>query len=73
MAHVCQSMKVRKVKKGQKLADWDPYTLPIITERSGAAVYRDMVEGVSLREVVDEATGISNKVIVGLEATKTWC
>jgi DNA-directed RNA polymerase subunit beta' len=53
-----------KVKKGQKLADWDPYTLPIITERSGAAVYRDMVEGVSLREVVDEATGISNKVIV---------
>ena len=59
-----------KVKKGQKLADWDPYTLPIITERSGAAVYRDMVEGVSLREVVDEATGISNKVIVDWKQQK---
>jgi DNA-directed RNA polymerase subunit beta' len=52
------------VKKGQKLADWDPYTMPIITERSGIARYRDLVEGVSLREVMDEATGISNKVVI---------
>jgi DNA-directed RNA polymerase subunit beta' len=52
-----------KVKKGQKLADWDPYTLPIITERSGFAHYRDLVEGVSLREVLDESTGISNKTV----------
>ena len=52
-----------KVKKGQKLAEWDPYTLPIITERSGFAHYRDMVEGVSIREVMDEATGISNKIV----------
>ncbi|MBM3618793.1 MAG: DNA-directed RNA polymerase subunit beta', partial [Alphaproteobacteria bacterium] len=53
-----------KVKKAQKLADWDPYTIPIITERSGIAHYRDLVEGVSLREVLDEATGIANKVII---------
>ncbi len=52
-----------KVKKGVKLAEWDPFTLPIITERSGIAHYRDMVEGVSLREVMDEATGISNKTV----------
>jgi len=52
-----------KVKKGQKIAEWDPYTLPIITERAGFAHYRDMVEGVSLREVLDEATGISNKIV----------
>ena len=51
------------VTKGQKLAEWDPFTLPIITERSGVAHYRDLVEGVSLREVMDEATGISNKIV----------
>ena len=52
-----------KVKKGQKLAEWDPFTLPIITERAGFAHYRDLVEGVSLREVLDEQTGISNKAV----------
>ena len=46
--------------KGQKLAEWDPYTLPIITEREGIAHYVDLVEGLSMREVLDEATGISN-------------
>ena len=53
-----------EVEKGAKLAEWDPYTLPIITEREGIANYVDLVEGVSLREILDEATGISNKVVV---------
>ncbi len=53
-----------KVKKGERLAEWDPYTLPIITERSGNVVYRDLVEGVSIKEAVDETTGLSNKVII---------
>jgi DNA-directed RNA polymerase subunit beta' len=53
-----------KAKRNQKLAEWDPYTMPIITERTGVAHYRDLVEGVSLREVMDEATGITNKVII---------
>jgi DNA-directed RNA polymerase subunit beta' len=52
------------VTRGQRLAEWDPYTLPIITEREGTAHYIDLVEGVSVREVVDEATGISSKVVV---------
>jgi len=52
------------VAKGQKLAEWDPYTLPIITEKEGIAHYVDLVEGVSIREVMDEATGISSKVVV---------
>ncbi|HEV7372910.1 DNA-directed RNA polymerase subunit beta' [Arenibaculum sp.] len=52
------------VTKGQKLAEWDPYTLPIITEREGIANYVDLIEGVSFREVMDEATGISSKVVV---------
>ncbi|MEJ0062946.1 MAG: DNA-directed RNA polymerase subunit beta' [Alphaproteobacteria bacterium] len=53
-----------KVKKGQKLAEWDPYTLPIITEREGSAQYADLMEGVSIREVMDEATGISSKKVI---------
>ena len=52
------------VTKGQKLAEWDPYTIPIITEKDGIAHYVDLIEGVSMREVVDEATGISSKVVI---------
>jgi DNA-directed RNA polymerase subunit beta' len=53
-----------EVTKGQKLAEWDPYTIPIITEKAGKAVYVDLVEGVSMREVIDDSTGISNRVVV---------
>ncbi|MDJ0951603.1 MAG: DNA-directed RNA polymerase subunit beta' [Alphaproteobacteria bacterium] len=53
-----------EVQKGDKLAEWDPYTLPIITEKPGIAHYVDLSEGVSMREVVDEATGIANKVVI---------
>jgi DNA-directed RNA polymerase subunit beta' len=53
-----------EVKKGMKLAEWDPYTIPIITEKTGVASYTDLLEGVSVREIMDEATGISNKVII---------
>jgi len=52
------------VTKGQKLAEWDPYTLPIITEREGIANYLDLVEGLSMREVLDETTGITNRVVI---------
>jgi len=49
---------------GQKLAEWDPYTIPIITEKEGVAHYVDLVEGVSVREVMDETTGIASKVVI---------
>ncbi|MEZ0223387.1 MAG: DNA-directed RNA polymerase subunit beta', partial [Alphaproteobacteria bacterium] len=52
-----------KAKKGQKLADWDPYTVPIITEKDGSAVYGDLIDNMSIREELDEATGISAKVV----------
>ena len=52
------------VDKGSKLVEWDPYTRPIISERDGFVNYRDLTEGVSMREVVDEATGIANKVVI---------
>ena len=53
-----------QVTTGQKLAEWDPYTIPIITEKEGHANYVDLVEGISMREVMDETTGISNRVVV---------
>ncbi|MFP3120660.1 DNA-directed RNA polymerase subunit beta' [Rickettsia sp. R2] len=52
------------VIKTQKLAEWDPYTIPIITEKSGKVLFKDMVEGISIRDVTDEATGIPSKVII---------
>jgi DNA-directed RNA polymerase subunit beta' len=53
-----------KVKPGDKMAEWDPFTMPIITEKDGVAHYFDMVEGLSISEKMDEATGISSKVVI---------
>ncbi len=53
-----------RVNRGDRLAEWDPYTIPIITEKDGIAHYVDLSEGVSMREVLDEATGISSKVVI---------
>ncbi|MCA3256108.1 MAG: DNA-directed RNA polymerase subunit beta', partial [Alphaproteobacteria bacterium] len=53
-----------KVAKGDRMAEWDPYTLPVITEKSGVVKYQDLIENVSLAETVDEATGITNKVVI---------
>jgi DNA-directed RNA polymerase subunit beta' len=53
-----------KVTPGTKMAEWDPFTLPIITEKDGVAHYFDLVEGVSISEKMDEATGISSKVVI---------
>ena len=46
------------------MAEWDPYTIPIVTERPGIANYVDLIEGVSMREIVDESTGISYKKVI---------
>jgi len=52
------------VISGQKLAEWDPYTVPIIAESDGTVHYLDLVDGVSLREVVDELTGITKQIVI---------
>jgi DNA-directed RNA polymerase subunit beta' len=57
-----------QVKAGQKLAEWDPYTIPIITEKAGKAVFMDLVGGVSVKEVIDESTGFANRVITDWKA-----
>jgi len=53
-----------KVKKNQRLAQWDPYTIPIITEAGGTVAFEDLVDGISIGEVSDESTGISQKVVI---------
>ncbi len=53
-----------QVTRGQKLAEWDPYTLPIITERAGIVEYADLIEGITLVERTDEVTGLTSKVVV---------
>ncbi len=53
-----------KVDRGDKLAEWDPYTLPIISEIEGFANYVDLIDNVSITEKLDEATGIASKVVV---------
>ena len=52
------------IKKGDKICDWDPYTMPVIAEKSGTANYVDLVDGISLAETVDDATGISSKSVI---------
>ncbi len=52
------------VAAGKDLIEWDPYTMPTISELNGVANYVDLLEGVSMREVTDDATGISSKEVV---------
>jgi DNA-directed RNA polymerase subunit beta' len=53
-----------KIKRGQRIAEWDPYTRPILTEVEGTVDFEDLVEGASLSETVDESTGIAKRVVV---------
>jgi DNA-directed RNA polymerase subunit beta' len=52
-----------KVKRGAKLFEWDPYTLPIIAEQGGVAKFVDLVSGLSIREETDDATGMTQKIV----------
>jgi DNA-directed RNA polymerase subunit beta' len=58
-----------KIKRGDRISEWDPYATPILTEVAGKAKFEDVVEGVSSRDEFDEATGISSKVIIDWRAT----
>ena len=57
------------VKRGTKLAQWDPYTRPILTEVNGKVDFEDLIEGASVREQTDEMKGTTNRVIVDWRAS----
>ncbi|MDZ5448052.1 DNA-directed RNA polymerase subunit beta' [Labrys sp. ZIDIC5] len=52
-----------KIKRGQRIAEWDPYTRPVITELDGVIGYEDLVDGISVNESADESTGITKRVV----------
>lgn len=51
------------IARGAKLFEWDPYTLPILAEKSGTSKYVDLVSGIAVREDTDEATGMTQKIV----------
>ena len=51
------------IEKGKKIAEWDPYTMPVIAETGGIVNYMDLMEGNSLTETLDDATGLSTKSV----------
>ena len=57
------------VVRAQKLAEWDPYTLPILTELAGKVEYLDLIEGITLVERMDDVTGLTSKVVVDYKQT----
>ncbi|MDO5756756.1 MAG: DNA-directed RNA polymerase subunit beta' [Rhodobacterales bacterium] len=56
------------VGRGDKLFEWDPYTLPIIAEKSGTAKFVDLVTGVAVRDETDDATGMTQKIVMDWRA-----
>jgi DNA-directed RNA polymerase subunit beta' len=53
-----------KIKRGQRIAEWDPYTRPILTEVEGVVAFEDLVDGISMSEALDESTGIAKRVVI---------
>ncbi|MFC6689135.1 DNA-directed RNA polymerase subunit beta' [Jhaorihella thermophila] len=58
----------QEVSRGDKLFEWDPYTLPIIAEKDGVAKLVDLEAGVSVRDETDDATGMTQKIVVDWRA-----
>jgi DNA-directed RNA polymerase subunit beta' len=57
------------VKRGDRLAEWNPNSLPVLTDVNGVVRYEELVSGVSLKDVADEKTGVSNKVVIDSRGT----
>ncbi len=53
----------QKVGRGDRLFEWDPYTLPIIAEKAGTVKFVDLVSGIAVREDTDDATGMTQKIV----------
>ncbi len=56
------------VARGDKLFEWDPYTLPIIAEKAGKAKFVDLISGIAVRDETDDATGMTQKIVTDWRA-----
>jgi DNA-directed RNA polymerase subunit beta' len=52
-----------EVHRGDRLFEWDPYTLPIIAEAAGKVRYVDLINGIAVREETDDATGMTQRIV----------
>ncbi|MBN2437070.1 MAG: DNA-directed RNA polymerase subunit beta' [Deltaproteobacteria bacterium] len=59
----------RDQKRGDLIAEWDPFSIPILAEVNGTVKFGDIIEGKTMQELVDEVTGLSRKVIVESKGT----
>ncbi len=53
-----------KVKKTDTFVQWDPHNMPILSEKAGKVKFHDIIEGVTMKQEVDEATGEESMVII---------
>src|SRR6266536_1405538 len=58
------------VKRGTRIAEWDPYSRPVLTEVEGVIGFEDLVEGQSISETLDESTGIAKRVVIDWRTTR---
>jgi DNA-directed RNA polymerase subunit beta' len=53
-----------KVKKGESFVEWDPYNVPILSEKGGKVKFVDIIEGVTMKQELDQATAQEAMVII---------
>ena len=53
-----------KVKKGETFVQWDPYNVPILSEKAGRVKFHDIIEGVTMKQEMDETTGQEAMVVI---------
>jgi DNA-directed RNA polymerase subunit beta' len=58
-----------EVKRGTRIAQWDPYTRPILSEVDGVIDFEDMVDGLSVKEQTDDVKGTTNRVVMDWRAS----
>ena len=60
---IIKKIEGTNVKQGDQIAEWDPFSSPILTDMSGIARFKDITDGETSKEQVDEVSGVSRKVI----------
>ena len=53
-----------KIKKGETFVQWDPYNVPILSEKAGKVKFHDIIEGVTMKQEMDETTGQEAMVLI---------
>ena len=54
----------KKIKASDVLAEWDPFTLPIVAQTDGHIILKDLEEGVTTRQIVDDSTGLTSNIVI---------